>query len=104
MQMETFFIPTENDFRRWIREAVRDCISETLNKSGADKLNKENTEELMSRKEVATLLRISLVTLADWMNRGLPFHKQRRRVYFVKEEVMSYIKTNSLQQVQQRRF
>jgi len=47
------------------------------------------------RKEVARLLKVSLVTLTDWMKRGLPFHKQRGRVYFVKSEVLDYIRENS---------
>lgn len=65
--METFFIPTESDFKRWIKEAVR-----------------------------AKDLDISLVILTDWVKRGLPSHKQRGRVYFLRSEVLDYIKTNNL--------
>ena len=49
-------------------------------------------DDFMDRKETARLLKISLVTLTDWVKRGLPSHKQRGRVYFVKAEVMQYIR------------
>lgn len=88
--METLFIPTENDFRAWVKDAVKECLEEyfTSNKPLA-----ENGEPLLSRDEVADILRVSLVTLTDWMKRGLPFHKQRGRVYFILSEVMEHIKT-----------
>ncbi|HWJ26864.1 MAG TPA: helix-turn-helix domain-containing protein [Flavisolibacter sp.] len=90
--METFFIPTENDFRKWIKEAVRECLEESVMKNRIE----ENKEQLINRKETAKLLRVSLVTLTDWMKRGLPFHKQRGKVYFIESEVMDYIKRNKL--------
>jgi len=88
--MDTLYIPNENDFRRWIKEAVQ----ESLEKSASKKLPAPSPEEepLLSRKEVAAIFRISLVTLHDWMNRGLPCHKQRGRVYFIRAEVMEYVK------------
>ncbi len=57
----------------------------------------ESSEPLVSRKEVSTFLDISLVTLHDWMKRGLPFHKQRGRVYFMRSEVLEYIKMKELE-------
>ncbi|HET6254715.1 MAG TPA: helix-turn-helix domain-containing protein [Puia sp.] len=88
--MDTLYIPNENDFRRWIKEAVQ----ESLEKQAGKSLSTPPTEEepLLSRKEVAAIFRISLVTLHDWMNRGLPCHKQRGRVYFIRSEVMDYVK------------
>jgi hypothetical protein len=88
--MDTLYIPNENDFRRWIKEAVQ----ESLEKANAKNLSALPSEEepLLSRKEVAAIFRISLVTLHDWMNRGLPCHKQRGRVYFIRSEVMDYVK------------
>jgi predicted DNA-binding transcriptional regulator AlpA len=88
--MDTLYIPNENDFRRWIKEAVQ----ESLEKTNAKNLSAPPPEEepLLSRKEVAAIFRISLVTLHDWMNRGLPCHKQRGRVYFIRSEVMDYVK------------
>lgn len=86
--METLFIPNESDFKRWVKEAVRECLKDALPPLP---VNKEE-EKLLNRKEIAKILRVSLVTLTDWMKRGLPYHKQRGRVYFIYSEVMDYIK------------
>jgi len=88
--MDTLFIPNENDFRRWIREAVKECLENTSIKSAEPASPQE--EALLTRKEIAGIFRISLVTLHDWMKRGLPFHKQGGRVYFLRSEVMEYVK------------
>ncbi|RYY46185.1 MAG: DNA-binding protein [Chitinophagaceae bacterium] len=89
--METLNIPNEHDFKRWVKEAVQEYFQNAL----PQKLPRSGTEnDLISRKEVAKLLQVSLVTLTDWMKRGLPYHKQRGRVYFIKEEVLEYIKEN----------
>jgi hypothetical protein len=90
--MDTLFIPNENDFRRWIKEAVQEGLEKAAVKSTLAAPIEE--EPLLSRKEIASLFRISLVTLHDWMNRGLPCHKQRGRVYFIRSEVMEYVKKN----------
>lgn len=88
--MDTVYIPNENDFRRWIKEAVKDCLENTSTKAAQPSPSQEET--LLTRKEIAGIFRISLVTLHDWMNRGLPCHKQRGRVYFIRSEVMEYVK------------
>jgi hypothetical protein len=91
--MDSLFIPNENDFRRWIREAMKECLETFTIKNGL--LPDQSQEEpLLSRKEIAGIFRISLVTLHDWMKRGLPSHKQRGRVYFLRTEVMDYVKRN----------
>lgn len=91
--MDTLFIPNENDFRRWIREAVKECLENTPIKSALQP-DQPQEEPLLTRKEIAGMFRISLVTLHDWMKRGLPCHKQRGRVYFLRSEVMEYVKQN----------
>ncbi len=96
--MDTLFIPNENDFRRWIREAVQESLEKATIKSPPPDPSQE--EPLLTRKEIAGIFRISLVTLHDWMNRGLPCHKQRGRVYFVRSEVMEYVKKNRRQPFQ----
>jgi hypothetical protein len=90
--MDNFFIPNENDFRRWIRDALKECLENNSVKSNKETPQQE--EPLLTRKEIAGIFRISLVTLHDWMNRGLPFHKQRGRVYFIRSEVIEYVKQN----------
>ena len=91
--MDTLFIPNEQDFRRWIRDAVKECLETTTLKSALQVKNHEE-EPLLTRKEIAGIFRISLVTLHDWMKRGLPCHKQGGRVYFLRSEVMGYVKQN----------
>lgn len=89
--MGTFFIPTEDDFRKWVEEAV----SESLENSMAKKLpQSQKDEQLFSRKEIAEYLGISLVTLTEWMKRGLPFHKVRGRVFFQRSAVLEYVKSH----------
>ncbi len=87
--MDTVFIPNESDFRRWIKEAIKECLENTT--PNLPLQNPEN-EPLLTRKEIAGMLRISLVTLHDWMKRGMPSHKQRGRVYFLRSEVLAYLK------------
>jgi hypothetical protein len=67
--METLFIPNENDFKRWIKEAVKDFLQEFTKK---DLKDEQNDEDLLNRKEIAKFLRVSLPTLTDWIKRGLP--------------------------------
>jgi hypothetical protein len=51
-------------------------------------------ESLLNRRQIAKKLDISLVTLNDWVNHGLPCSKQRGKVYFLYSEVLEYIKAN----------
>lgn len=87
--METVFIATEIDFKNWVKDAVKEYLQEYLS---AAVPKEQEVQCLLNRKEIAQFLRISLVTLTDWMKRGLPSHHQRGRVYFDKKEVLDYIK------------
>lgn len=88
--METFSIPTEVEIKKWITEAIQECLGlkQTTINSG------DPNEPLLSRQEAAALLRISTVTLTDWTKRGLPHYRQRGRVYYTKAEIIEYLKTN----------
>ena len=88
--MDTLFIPNENDFRRWIREALKECLENLPAKE--DATADPQQEPLLTRKEIAGIFRVSLVTLHEWMKQGLPFHKQGGRVYFLRSEVLEYLK------------
>jgi hypothetical protein len=87
--MEPFYMLTESDFHKWFKEAMVKYFDTGLLPGAVES---EREEPLLSRKEVALRLRISLVTLNDWVKRGLPSHKQRGKVYFLDSEVMAYIK------------
>ena len=90
--MEAVYILNESDLKRWVREAIKDCITEQLQTTTVD----GNAEKLLNRQEIASFLRVSLVTLTDWIKRGLPSHKQRGRIYFDKREVLDYIKDKKI--------
>lgn len=90
--MATIYFPTEIDFKKWINEALRDHLAAALAKN----IPADNRTELpVSRKEMAKRLNVSLVTLTDWVKRGLPSHKIRNRVYFLYSEVMEYIREDN---------
>jgi predicted DNA-binding transcriptional regulator AlpA len=87
--METIIVPTESDFRKWIKEALVDYFEGNplkINNMGGPE------EDFLNRKQVAGIFGISLATLHVWMNKGLPCHKQRGRVYFLRSEVFEYVK------------
>lgn len=88
--MDTFFIPNENDFKRWIKEALKELLE--FIPGNAVKKGDSDSEPLMSRKEIAFMFKVSLVTLNNWKNAGLPSYKQGGRVYFLYSEVMAYLK------------
>ncbi len=94
--MDTLFIPTENDFKNWIREAVKESLNVSVIQN--DKAAEAAQEPLISRKEVGTFLGISMVTLNEWMKKGLPNHKVNGRVYFQRSEVLAYVRTNRKKQ------
>ncbi len=91
--METLFVPNENDIKRWVKEAIKECLEDLKE---TNKTDTGNNEPFISRCDIAGILDISLVTLTDWMKRGLPFHKQRGRVYFIRSEVIEYIKKKKI--------
>lgn len=72
---------------RCIRDAVRAELQEHFRQSGSGK--PEEQERLLSKKELAEELGISLVTLTDWMRKGLPFLRLQKRVYFKRSEVLA---------------
>lgn len=91
--METLFVPNEYDIKRWVKEAIKECMEDLKSEH---KTNATDEASFVSRNDIASILDISLVTLTDWMKRGLPFHKQRGRVYFIRSEVVEYIKTKKI--------
>ena len=69
-----------------IRQAVRAELQEHF-KTGGRQL--PNVEKLLSKQELAAELGVSLVTLTDWMKKGLPYLRLHKRVYFRKSEVLN---------------
>jgi hypothetical protein len=94
--METIILASESDIRRWLK----DTLVEYFEGNPIDIKNASSpVEGFLNRKEVAGIFHISIATLHVWMNKGLPFHKHRGRVYFIREEIISYVKDNSKKHV-----
>ncbi|WP_438939956.1 helix-turn-helix domain-containing protein [Chitinophaga hostae] len=88
--MDTFFIPNENDFKRWIKEALKELLE--FFPGNTTMSDNSDSEPLLSRKEIAFMFKVSLVTLNNWKKAGLPSYKQGGRVYFLYSYVMPYLK------------
>ena len=78
-------IINEQALSRCIRDAIRAELRQHF-KTGDSQSPQE--ERLLSKQELADELGVSLVTLSDWMKKGLPFLRLHRRVYFKKSEVL----------------
>lgn len=76
-------------------EQIRTIIKEELAVRMDAKEPERKGEEFLPRKEVAKMLRVSLVTLNSWVKRGLPSHKQQGKVYFLQSELLHYIKSRA---------
>jgi hypothetical protein len=93
--MTSISLPQEDDFKRWVREALR----EELNQSSIPAARQAPEETLLSRQQIAAELGISLVTLTDWMKKGLPYLRLNGRVYFKRSEVIASMKHNALKKL-----
>lgn len=87
--MEILYIPSEADVKKWVKQALVEYFESHPILPAS--LSANNELPFLNRKQVAGMFGISLVTLHDWMNHGLPHHKQRGRVYFVRTEVVEYV-------------
>ena len=92
--MDVVVVCSEEDIRRIMREVVRDELVRSMAK--IEQLRPIVEEVLLTRTEMAKFLRISLVTLGDWIKRGLPVHRKRKRgrVLFIKDEVLDWLRQN----------
>lgn len=88
--METIIITSETEIKKWIREILSEELTRTIQPTQPG--SPDYAEPLVTRKEIADYLKISLVTVHDWMNKGLPHIKRGGRVLFLKSEVLDAIK------------
>jgi hypothetical protein len=68
-----------------IRDAVRAELQQHFKTGGSQP---PDSKKLLSKQELAAELGVSLVTLTDWMKKGLPYLRLHKRVYFKKSEVL----------------
>ncbi|MFT4204105.1 MAG: helix-turn-helix domain-containing protein [Chitinophagaceae bacterium] len=83
------FHPSEEEFRRWIREELKGCLTSPVPEA---MVNVPEKEPMLSRDEMAGLFKISFMTLNAWMSKGLPHYRQSRRVFFLRSEIMEFLK------------
>ncbi len=89
--MEVIRIPSETEIKKWMFEALEDYFSRypiTVAKPSVEQ------DDFLNRKQIASILNISMTTLHKWCKQGLPRHQQHGRVYFIKSEVFKYLKEN----------
>ncbi|MDN5287695.1 MAG: hypothetical protein JWR38_3969 [Mucilaginibacter sp.] len=82
-------IINEQALSQCIRDAVRAELREHF-RTGSNQLPKE--EQLLSKQELADELGISLVTLTDWMKKGLPFLRLHKRVFFERSKILEIMR------------
>lgn len=91
--MEISVIPIEelkgilrSEFRIEIKEVL-----EELSKNHREKLNE--SDELIKRSDIAQMFDVSMVTVHQWMRKGIVAHyKMNGRTYFKKKEVLEAMK------------
>ncbi len=79
-----------------IQDVVRKEIRQALNDARQDPHPKDDKDRLLTKKEMAEELNVSLVTLTEWMKQGLPFLRLNKRVYFKRNEVINSMTHNRL--------
>jgi hypothetical protein len=84
------------DLKQLIKEAINEELQKLKEVIQLNPKNSENESELLSREATAKMLGVSTTTLFFW-NRDsiLKAKKIGRRVYYLKSEVLSKIRTAS---------
>lgn len=74
-----------------LRDCIRDAIKEELHLiiTGVQNMttnsNQQLSEKLLTKREMADQLDISLVSLTEWMKQGrIPYMRMGKRIYFKK--------------------
>ena len=81
-----------DEFKYFAGEIIKEEIRKAMIPN--DQAISPKQEPLVTRKQMAIELNISLVTLNQWQKEGLPYHRLHRRIYFIKSEVLAYMYTN----------
>ncbi|MDB4089265.1 helix-turn-helix domain-containing protein [Flavobacteriales bacterium] len=83
------------DLRNIISEVIQTKL-ELLKEVGST-LNNSKTPELITRKEVAQIFGVSLVSIDKWRKHGIlpKTIKQSGRTYFLRKEIIEFITTKS---------
>jgi len=75
-----------------LKRIIEECVTTALAKIPTPK---KEDDTLLTRKDVAKLFSISLVTVNEWKRVGrIPYYRMNRRIYFKKEELLKAIEIN----------
>ncbi|MEK7254891.1 MAG: helix-turn-helix domain-containing protein, partial [Bacteroidota bacterium] len=78
---------SEDDFKRMLKETVKEVLKEGIHQV------KDNLPDILNVKEAANFLRLKLNTLYEKTSRKLiPHFKRGNKLYFRKPELESWIK------------
>lgn len=86
---------TVSELRTIIQETLDRKLKMTLQRPKEIIKNEEKLPELITRKEVARLFKVSLVSIDKWRKHGLlpKTIKQSGRTYFLRKEVMKFLRS-----------
>jgi excisionase family DNA binding protein len=92
INMKTVNFPDEEDVKRWVKDVIREEFGAAIKEMRNGHPPEE--EALLTRKEIAAYLGVSLVTLTSYVKRGMPSHSMRKKgaVRFWKSEVLKWMK------------
>ncbi len=85
---------TPNELAYLISESVKTQIQELVN--ATNKQQQKEESDLLSRKEAADFLKVSLVSIHAWMKDGIikPY-KVGNRTYFKKSELINVVESSN---------
>lgn len=94
LQMNKMILIEEEQLRQIVVDSVKEALDK--DKPVQQESSVKETEPLLTREQMARELHISLVTITDWMKKGLPYLRLNGRIYFLRSEVMAAMKHNCL--------
>lgn len=87
METVQFISTSPNALANLIDEKIQERLQELIKE-----LQPKEPEEFLNRKETAQFLKISLVTLHQWTNKGiLKAYKFGNKTYFSRKEIVSQL-------------
>ena len=86
---------TKEEFEEIIRKVVRSEFQRLLSQNGRGVGTKPEADELLTVKQCAEFLSLSKATVYGYVHRAeIPVYKHSKRLYFSKQELIDWIKTD----------
>lgn len=77
-----------------LKELVKECVTEVAILQPHD-LGSKSDEDLMTQRETAKFLRVSIPTIINWKKEGkIPYYQNGRTVFFKKSELLKALHKN----------